>query len=559
MMWAVKEPLRFRAEKQAVDELEESVPWLTVLAWKFLPNGRICVEFDIKLDNSTFDGVLTYPQSFPIVPPAVSPREKRRWSGHQYGEQGDLCLEYGPDNWNQQLTGADMISSAHRLLSGESPVHDGLSIPVPTRHELTLGQELRSGRARLVMTAALEAKAAELLDVQDATFSIRFPGEDCIVVLASLDGEPPWLDGSVPQSIVDAGTKIRGRVLQVPTRPSGLTGRASELRSLLGAPVAEDVPIEVLLCRAVDGHFSAYYLINSSDQAFEIAIVPSEPQMRLSEAFSALAGCSVGLVGCGSLGSKIASSLARAGIGRFVLVDDDVLRPGNLVRHDLDWNSVGRHKVDALADRLKALAPSVVVDVRRHRLGAQESNGGLDGVVSTLSRCSLLIDATADPRAFNYAAAAAAERRRPMLWAEVFGGGFGGLVARTRPGREPDPQSVRAAIEAWCAERRIDPPQAGNNYDGVHGDVTMIADDASVSTIASHATAMAIDTILGHEPSQFPSPIYVIGMRREWIFQAPFDTWPVNLQSVPAQPPSTDYQDPDVIAALAELGELVGE
>jgi molybdopterin/thiamine biosynthesis adenylyltransferase len=39
------------------------------------------------------------------------------------------------------------------------------------------------------------------------------------------------------------------------------------------------------------------------------------------------------LVGCGSVGSTIASELARAGVGHFILADPDILEPANVSRH----------------------------------------------------------------------------------------------------------------------------------------------------------------------------------------------------------------------------------
>src|SRR5207247_2396950 len=73
---------------------------------------------------------------------------------------------------------------------------------------------------------------------------------------------------------------------------------------------------------------------------------------RLPESYVVLAKKKVGIVGCGSLGSKLAASLARSGVGEFVLVDDDIMKPGNLLRHELDGSSLGVHKTDALEARL---------------------------------------------------------------------------------------------------------------------------------------------------------------------------------------------------------------
>ena len=48
-----------------------------------------------------------------------------------------------------------------------------------------------------------------------------------------------------------------------------------------------------------------------------------------------LRGKTVTLIGCGSLGSTMALSLARAGAGRFRLFDPDRLSPVNIARHHL--------------------------------------------------------------------------------------------------------------------------------------------------------------------------------------------------------------------------------
>ena len=97
---------------------------------------------------------LRYPNHFPHSPPMVLPRGvNERWSGHQYGPGGELCLEYGPDNWHPDLTGADMVTSANRLLAGEQP-SPGQAADVASRHVTTLGQDLRAEHSRFLITRA---------------------------------------------------------------------------------------------------------------------------------------------------------------------------------------------------------------------------------------------------------------------------------------------------------------------------------------------------------------------------------------------------------------------
>jgi molybdopterin/thiamine biosynthesis adenylyltransferase len=77
------------------------------------------------------------------------------------------------------------------------------------------------------------------------------------------------------------------------------------------------------------------------------------------------------VVGAGGLGSPVALYLAAAGIGHIGLVDDDVVSLSNLQRQILFRTSdVGRAKVEAGAETLKALNPGVQVDVHAVRLTA---------------------------------------------------------------------------------------------------------------------------------------------------------------------------------------------
>jgi hypothetical protein len=212
------------------------------------------------------------------------------------------------------------------------------------------------------------------------------------------------------------------------------------------------------------------------------------------------------------------------------LVDDDIFTPGNLVRHELDVGSLGAHKAEALAARLKAITAGVNVSARRVALGGQESSGSTASVLDEIATCDLLIDATADHQAFNFVASVATNRLRAMIWAEVYAGGIGGFVARLRPGSDPPPHSARRQYLAWCRAQGV--PWLGDDQDysarGLAGE-TLIADDSDATVIAAHASRMAIDLLVRPDDTAFPHSAYVIGLAKQWIFSAPFDTHPIEF------------------------------
>ena len=65
----------------------------------------------------------------------------------------------------------------------------------------------------------------------------------------------------------------------------------------------------------------------------------------------------VAVCGLGGLGSNIAIALARAGIGKLLLIDFDRVDITNLHRQQYKANQIGRYKTEALAEILLEIAP----------------------------------------------------------------------------------------------------------------------------------------------------------------------------------------------------------
>ena len=76
--------------------------------------------------------------------------------------------------------------------------------------------------------------------------------------------------------------------------------------------------------------------------------------MALHEQF---ASATVAVCGLGGLGSNIAIALARAGIGKLLLIDFDRVDISNLHRQQYRANQIGRYKTEALAEILKEIVP----------------------------------------------------------------------------------------------------------------------------------------------------------------------------------------------------------
>lgn len=563
MIWWTDLPTRARAERQAIADLGETADWLQAVKWRLNNDLQFVADLDIIHLSDTYPLSITYPHFFPSVPPQIAPRDGARVSGHQYGAGGELCLEYRPDNWEPHFTGAMMIESAYRLLSGESSA-DGDVADVASAHRQTVAQEVRNTKLRLILDAALLDILVAQPPIQPQPFMLdeHWFAKHWLAHarrLGSLDAQPIW---AAPPPLTNARTR-EGYAIRLPDDLNvPFEGSYAFLKTLLAAikfapalerMAASDAEMPILLIhRGAARLYSVAHGTGDRDVYAYRTIVAPVNEQRLSAEHAALADRTVAIVGCGSVGSKVAAALTRAGVGTLVLVDGDLLLPGNLVRNELDWREVGLNKPDALAARLRDINPSIKTVARKLLLGGQESSASTDSALQRIGQCDLIIDATADAQIFNLCGAVACAERKPMIWAEVFAGGIGGMIARARPDLDPPPHVMRRQIGRWCDENGI--PWTAENSGQYSLQIEaekppLIADDADVAVIAAHVGRMAIDLLKGGT-TIFPNSAYAIGMAREWIFAAPFDTWPIDLVMEGQWGPEADKNASEQLSAL---------
>ena len=81
-----------------------------------------------------------------------------------------------------------------------------------------------------------------------------------------------------------------------------------------------------------------------------------------------LATSTVAICGLGGLGSNIAIALARAGIGKLILIDYDKVDLTNLHRQQYKASQIGMKKVEALRENLLEIAPYVMTEIHFVRI-----------------------------------------------------------------------------------------------------------------------------------------------------------------------------------------------
>lgn len=104
------------------------------------------------------------------------------------------------------------------------------------------------------------------------------------------------------------------------------------------------------------------------------------------------ANATVAVCGLGGLGSNISVSLARAGIGKLILIDFDRVDITNLHRQQYKASQIGCLKTEALSENIMEIAP--YIELETHSVRITESN-----VTELLSNADIICEAFDDAEA----------------------------------------------------------------------------------------------------------------------------------------------------------------
>jgi sulfur carrier protein ThiS adenylyltransferase len=108
--------------------------------------------------------------------------------------------------------------------------------------------------------------------------------------------------------------------------------------------------------------------------------------MNFSQIKETLINKTVGIAGCGGLGSNCAVALARVGVGKLIIADFDIIEEGNLNRQYFFHKQIGSKKVYSLKDNIQLINPNVKVEAYDVKL---DSNN----IVGIYSNCDVVVEA----------------------------------------------------------------------------------------------------------------------------------------------------------------------
>src|SRR5699024_2294677 len=102
----------------------------------------------------------------------------------------------------------------------------------------------------------------------------------------------------------------------------------------------------------------------------------------------------VTIVGAGSLGSIVSTTLAQEGVNKFNLFDYDTYEPSNAIRHQVKQHWFGLPKVIGVGNRIRELSPTAKVDEYGVAVGNNKDSELYQKVNGVLVNSDIIVDTT---------------------------------------------------------------------------------------------------------------------------------------------------------------------
>lgn len=513
-------------------------------------------------EGTVYDLTVTYSDFHPYF--RVEVTAAHRFRTHQHPFEGNLCLIRGGTwNWNVDETAAQLIESQMPFLlkdnglgagEGDATTPGERSTVVDGHVEPFVGYYTYEPRT----VVRVDGSWADLTEVDHGSLVLGLDQPTDPRALRATVLEIRKEDGTVlrrsdPAVLTGYPNRIMARWCRIPHRPA-----ADGPDATFDAAVASAPALTKRAREAVDAHHELDITgvvftdglrpgVDGDAWMFVVQGVGRRPPQRSSKGgkqhggrvappreqigpylarayragrtdvtervrgLAALAEKKVVVFGAGGVGAPSAIEFAKAGLGTLVVVEFDVVDPGNAPRWILGYQAAGIHKLEGINQLVRWNWPYTTLELRHYRVGTARSSGAGDPewaiLAEILQGADLIYDATAEVGVNYFLGEVAKDCGIPYLAASTTEGGWGGRIARFRPGKadscwtclmhhevdnpemippaDTDP-ATRSVWPAGCT----DPTFTGTGFD--------------VATVSLAGVRLAASTLCEGDPDGYP-------------------------------------------------------
>ena len=230
------------------------------------------------------------------------------------------------------------------------------------------------------------------------------------------------------------------------------------------------------------------YLFQVKLKSFRTAPAKRADLLRRSAHLSMqLGSCKALIFGLGALGSSVALLLAKAGLGEIRLVDDDVLLPGNVVRHACGLDRAGLKKTVAVERVIRVHQPDCTVQCYEVTWTGERLREYMDG-------CDVVIDTTANYNFSLHLNEVCIEFNRSVIFSAAYRHAHVGRIVIRRDSEDPCLACYAHASEDWGSEDYpiIPLDSQGTFIEDGCGEVTEEAAAIDVEAVANLTARVAV-------------------------------------------------------------------
>lgn len=291
----------------------------------------------------------------------------------------------------------------------------------------------------------------------------EWDGGDAYTCLEGLSGvvsfgQPVWAEVVMAEPKSLTPTAVASLPLARDTSLVLVVGSPGQAVASCGQPSTECC-VSMLEAEGVRRIVDAYVRREDAFERVKVNVVPYraalyERRRGILET-PVLEGKKVCVLGLGTGGAHVAVELAKSGVGSFMLVDDDRLEVGNVVRHSCGLADVGRYKTKAVADLLRGKNP--YANVSTHEIRADWDIR--DQVESLIRHSDLVICATDSRESKLLVNRLSVIAGVTAIYGGAFRRAYGGQVFVVRPGATPCYQCFVQNLPEMAANQEISGPE----------------------------------------------------------------------------------------------------
>lgn len=487
-------------------------------------------KLDLLIKDHTYHFEIVFPRYFPFQPIIVKSLETKRLSKHQYTD-GSMCLKWGIDNWHENINIKNILDNLIELISIENPYGNDHGI-AESGDQFSLTQEIQISGVSFIIDESdfsmFKKKKGR------GTITTKVTGEYVLHFIKTIDNYKKHYSFRKNQTIHNY-TYLKIDTTMDEFMSFGFNQYLPDMfdENDLCIVVSSDKRCILALHSLATEQEKERHLqqLNEDErekmknrtlamiQWIKPKYINEEMEKRIQISPEALKK-KIAIIGLGSIGSRVLMDLARAGFSNFLLCDDDIFMPNNIVRHELLSDSVGEYKIVELAKKIhKHINPKAKIELQLFALNGQQSTLHTQKLLDQISSSDLVIDCTANSNLIFSINEIVNQKDLNFISGSVISGGLGNILIIREKGRGI---SLIDLVESQKKFFRINNLEnfLTSDYSGKIGNTEYVATMSDCSIISGLIGKNAIHLLSEKENEILPSDIYVMSTSNNFLEEA---------------------------------------